>query len=168
MKVKMKCLPYQILTLSKYKRVRPVCINLFPSNISAKSTNSHVLFRFGQNNTACWSCPTSQRRVLRTSSHTLFKLMVTLQCCVKELVWWHHSWLHAAEVVVLLVKWQQWIKNKSTPEKLPRCAYSSPTKKKVSFLCEYLWTSFGCFCGNLMWKKTTNLVQMMNTCSSFV
>lgn len=47
----MKCLPYQTLTLSKYKRVRPVCINLFPLNTSAKSTNSHLLFRFGQSNT---------------------------------------------------------------------------------------------------------------------
>lgn len=51
MKVKMKCLPYQILTFSIYKRVRPVCINLFPLNISAKSTDSHLVFRFGQSNT---------------------------------------------------------------------------------------------------------------------
>lgn len=38
-------------TLSKYKRVRPVCINLFPLSISAKSTISHVLFRFRQSST---------------------------------------------------------------------------------------------------------------------
>lgn len=40
----MKHLPYQILTLSKYKTVRLVCIDLFPSNISAKNQQIHMYY----------------------------------------------------------------------------------------------------------------------------
>lgn len=78
MKVKMKCLPYQILTLSKYTRVKLLGINLFPSNISAKSTNSCVIFTFGQNYTVCWSCPITQCCLFHTFAHSLFKLSVRL------------------------------------------------------------------------------------------
>lgn len=71
MKVKMKHLPYQILNLSKYKRVRLVCINLFPSNISAKSTNSHVLFDLDKTTQLAGAVP-SVSAAYNIPSHILF------------------------------------------------------------------------------------------------